>query len=151
MYFIISTLIFVILMPSIQHGRQVAASATQSSLPAGLDSNQERMDLFEKIKDLYNNKNYEQLYSMLDEAAQIQVDKETFPEQVEGLHELVGNIESGAYSHYEFRVSSGVKEFILYYVLKVTKGTKKAKLTISIAQQNDEPYRIYGFHLSTSY
>ena len=148
---VVSTLIFIILLPVIHHGRQVAASETQSSLPAGLNSDQERIDLFEKFKELYNNKNYEQLFLMFDKAVQIQLGKVTFSEQLEGLHEFFGEIESGAYSHYAVDVSSGVKEFVLFYILKVTKGSKKATLTFNIVQQNDEPYRIYGFNLKTSY
>lgn len=129
---------------------QRTATATETPeiepLPAGLSSVEKRKELFERFKKPFNNNDNENIHALLGPLAQVGISKEEINERILFVYEFTGNIESGSYSHYDYAgISEGKKWFVLYYELKTDKGP--ATLSVTIAQEGDEPYAIFGFYV----
>ncbi len=119
----------------------------KTELPIDLQSPSQKRKLFEDMKIAYNNNNYDALYNMLDALIQNQITKSSIIETTTMLKGIVGNIEKGVYSHFEvIKNNQGMYQFRLFYRLTVTKG--EATLFITIGQQGNEKYRIFGWNLN---
>jgi hypothetical protein len=126
----------------------VGAASTTESLPTGLNSVQEKMLLFERIREPYNLQDDQSVYALLDPLAQADLPQEKIIEQLSLLFQITGKIENGVYSYYEYKgISQGRKWYILYYRIQTVRGP--ATLNITIGQTDQEPFTIWGFHIDT--
>lgn len=123
-------------------------ASTDEPLPAELNSAQGKAALFEKFREPFNNKDDDNLYALLDPLAQADLTREKFDQQIPLLYQVAGKINSGVYSHYEYKgISRGRKWFVLYYRIQTDKGT--LTLNITTAQADQEPYTVWGYHIDT--
>lgn len=130
------------------HGDRFGDSAgARPSLPADLATAEARDALFEKLTGLYNSKDYEGIYSAFDPAVQAQTSSEAVTATLEGLHTATGDVESGAYSHYDVRYQTGsAATYALIYTLKTALGT--GVMTIEVYAEGDGPSRLTGLNIS---
>ena len=148
LFFIIinlSVTAFLVFRPTmIQTGAKVIA---QPSLPTGLDTADGRRALFERLRQPFNLKDYQGLYEILDEAAQIQISIETLESTIDSIYLTTGRIESGAYSHFVIQdTTSTSNTYNLYYLLRTEKGQGTMQVTVLV--QGNEPYRVLGLSIS---
>jgi len=123
------------------------SASTSEPLPNELDSTKGKDELFEKFRELFNNKDDDGLYELLDPLVRVEITREKFDEQLPIIYQISSTIKSGAYSHYDYQgMSRGRKVFVLHYIIETDKGT--ATLDITIAKADQEPYTIWGFHLN---
>ena len=116
-------------------------------LPAGLESADDKAALFEQFRELFNRKDNDGLYALLDPLVHVQITRPDFDRQIPLLYQMAGRINSGAYSHYDYQgVNNGKKVFILHYLVDTANGA--ANLDITIAQDGDAPFTIWGFFLN---
>lgn len=131
--------------------RQVSNSgevSEQKPLPAALSSKAERMNLYEVFRDHYNNRNNDELYEMMHPLVHVQLSEEQMEQQSEQIYDMFGDIEKGAYSHYEYAGNAKGKEvFNLYYQLK-TEKMDSAVLRITVVTDRDEPMKLWGFNIT---
>ncbi len=123
------------------------AESSIEPLPDELDSAEEKEALLERFREPFNDRNDDQLYTLLDPLVRTEVTREKFDEQMPLIYQIGGNITNGVYSHYDYQgITRGRKVFILHYIIETDKGA--ATLDITIAQANQEPYTIWGFHIN---
>jgi hypothetical protein len=121
-------------------------TSIEESLPTDLNSSQGKTDLFEEIRIPFNERDNERLYALLDPLAQIEVPREEFDDSMLILYQMVGEIESGVYSHYNYQGNSnGKKWFVLYYRIHTEHGLMM--LRVSVGQAGIEPYSVVGFRV----
>lgn len=121
-------------------------TSTKEPLPTELSSEQERITLFEKFRVLFNDRDNEKLYGLVAPLARVEYTREQFDQEMPILYQLAGNINSGTYSHYEYGgISHGRKWFELYYRIQTDHGI--GTLTITVAQEDQEPYEIWGCNI----
>ena len=122
-------------------------ASTDESLPAELDSAEGKEALFEKFREPFNNKDDDKLYTLLDPLVRTEVTREKFDEQMPLIYQIGSTINNGVYSHYDYQgITRGRKVFILHYIIETDNGA--ATLDITIAQADQEPYTIWGFHIN---
>jgi len=115
-------------------------------LPMELSSEQSRTALFENCRALFNDQDSDNLYALFAPLAQIEIPQEQMDQQLPVLYQITGKINSGTFSHYEFNgISNGRKWFVLYYRVQTDNGL--GTLTIMVAQNGQEPYEIWGYHI----
>jgi hypothetical protein len=125
----------------------VIAPSGNSPLPKGLQSDEERKSLFEKIKNLYNSNDVDGLYQMIDPAFRMETTTDKIHNNLSGVKQFSGKILEGAYSYYEIVGNTqGINAFRLYYPIKTEKG--KGVMTVAVGQQGDGPYRFIGFNIN---
>ena len=122
------------------------ASANEP-LPKELSSEQVRMALFENFRVLFNDRDNDNLYALFDPLAREEFTREQLDQQLPILYQIAGKINSGTYSYYEYSgISEGRKWFVLYYRIQTDNGIGTLKFTV--AQRDQEPYKIWGFNIS---
>ena len=118
-------------------------------LPAGLRTDEQKLELFNELKKYYNDKNYDAIYGWFDESVRVQFTKEKMMQTINILHSNFGDIINGAFTYFEPQpANNGLKLYVLYYTLKTTEGV--ATLKINIMQQNDDSYKKIGFTIKSN-
>jgi|GEM_PF-2677740 len=121
--------------------------ADQAVLPDGLSAGADRMILFEKIKSLYNAKDFDGLFSLFDESIRVQLQKEKTNKLFENLYAVTGQIKNGAFGAYEVqRGQGGVRNYTLTYPINTENGS--AAMLIFVFQQGKESYRLAGIRIN---
>jgi hypothetical protein len=116
-------------------------------LPAELQSEQAKADLIDSFLQPYNSRDYEALWSLLDDIVKVELTYEDLVDTVDTIFDVGGQIEDIAYSYYSGQqLTDGRKYFDLYYKARTADYTATVK--ISILQQYDEPYRFIGFNVN---
>ncbi len=122
-------------------------ASTEEPLPPELSSQQSRTALFEQFRLLFNDRDNENLYSLFDPVAREEYPREQLDEELLILYQIAGEINSGTYSHYEYRgASRGRRWYALSYRIQTEHGV--GTLTITVAQQDEEPYGIWGLNIN---
>jgi hypothetical protein len=121
--------------------------ATQAALPESLSAGADRMILFDKIKSLYNAKDFDGIFSLFDASIRVQLSKEKTSKLFEQLYGMTGKIKNGAFGSYEVQKGQGgVRNYTLTYPIDTENGS--AALLIYVFQQGNEPYRIAGLRIN---
>jgi hypothetical protein len=124
----------------------IVVTATPIPLPSELTTADGRAALFEKIRVPFNNKDNYKLYVLFDPLMQQQMSKAQFDQQLVVLYPLAGTIESAAYAQYDYKgIMLGKKIFEIQYFTTTSRG--KGLLRITIAQEDDGSYSLWGFQL----
>ena len=143
-FFVISTSYFLI---SKKHDGLVSPITKTQNLPESLQTNKQRMVLFDSIVNFYNNKDIAGLYNLFDDMLKVKYDLEEFKTIVQKMYDLSGTINKGAFTHYEWGKNEYFREFTLCYLIKTNQG--EMKLRVIIRQQGEEKYRILGFKINS--
>lgn len=123
------------------------AATEQAALPEGLSAGADRMILFEKIKSLYNAKDFDGLFSLFDESIRVQLQKEKTNKLFENIYASTGQIKNGAFGMYEVQSGQGgVRNYTLTYPINTENGN--AAMLIFVFQQGNEPYRLAGIRIN---
>jgi len=105
------------------------------------------MELFDTLKKLYNDGQYDELHSMFHPLVQVELSQEELTKGVESIHEIWGDIENGAYSHYEYNgTSEGKAYFSLFYRVETTQEGMDI-LRILVSKEDNEPYELWELHM----
>jgi hypothetical protein len=123
-------------------------STELAPLPQQLATEEGRAQLFEDFKINYNSGDFDQMLSMFGEAHQLELREKGFEKTLETIQKVTSRIDDGAYLRYEFeKLGSGLIQFHLFYNISSPEGLRE--LSLNIAQQGDQPYEVFGFHIST--
>ena len=119
-------------------------SAGEKELPAVLDKD-ERDRLFQSIQARYNAEDFDALYGMMDESAQIELDQEDVTQILKSVKVSFGDIQRGVFTHY---VYTGERQgrfwFDLFYSVRFGGGSygfEKGVVKISVFDDGNR----YGF------
>lgn len=133
-----------LLVRSNQTSTQIDQSNRNDPLPEQLSTSEEKVNLANLIISAYNNRDMDSLYNMLDPVVQNQLTKASLAQNVNSLWTILGKVNNSAYSNYEVTANSqGSKQYRLYYSVNAENG--RAVLIITIGQQGNEHYRLYGW------
>ena len=120
--------------------------SSPDALPRGLQSQEERMALFERVKKAINSASTDEMLAILDPIARMELSKDQLGKQMKYVRDLTGDILEGAYSHYEATsTSQGTRTYRLYYQIRTERA--KAVMIITVGQQDDESYRLLGYQI----
>ena len=122
------------------------AAKPESSLPAFADS-AELDRISGEIQTLYNANDIDGLYELLDDLAQAQLTKTEFQEQLGDVIDLLGNIESVAYSHFEKTKYGQNAVYILHYRVRLSGDVfDKGTLKVTTIDRGDH-FKLFGFNI----
>jgi len=125
-------------------------ASSSHSLPA-LITDDVKEQILEEFKRLFNEGNFDGLYSMFGAAAQARFSKEASDQEFEKLKKFFHSVEDGGFSHSEFLGAQGdTNVYVLNYVVKLAETSEfgtKGTLKVTLAVHGDQ-YEIYGIRLN---
>ncbi|HEX5057540.1 MAG TPA: hypothetical protein VFX02_13720 [Gammaproteobacteria bacterium] len=128
---------------------EAAAVAVAPPLPK-IVSVELKEELLENFIEYFNDRDFDEIYTMLGPSARAQVDEDTLETRFEKLAKLFGSIENGAYSHSLLVGTQGATRiYQLYYQLKLSDDSELGDAgTLQITLEIEgEDYQIYDLSL----
>ena len=87
------------LIYTIQNVKQIVSGEQIFPLPKELSTLDQRLVLFQKIKQLFNQKNYDEFYDIFDGSFKVKYTQEDLTNSTNKMHNLSGRLIDAAYSH----------------------------------------------------
>ena len=117
-----------------------------TNLPA-FASADELSRLAGEIQELYNSRDLEGLYDLFDDVAKVQITLEQLDEQLGSFNDVLGKIDSYAFSHSQATAYEGQPVHILHYKVRLVDGSfPTGTLKITAIVRGDQ-FRLFGFNL----
>jgi hypothetical protein len=116
-------------------------------IPNGLKTDDNKIELFNKFKTLYNTKDFEGIYLLLDESARYKTPKEDIIKGINFVHEEAGLIKGGSYSHYDIQ-SIGKLTDVLTFIYTIQLEKRNGRLSISVLTSDKDNYKIVNFNIA---
>jgi hypothetical protein len=150
--YVITVLLVLNVIFTTRRGFGPSQSAENASAPVSFELEAaERTALFNRFKELYNARDRNGLYELLDPVIRVQVARADFDTNLDKLYGLFSSVNEGAYSHTNDAGSmDGMPIYQLVYKVRVESELfEQGVLSITVTPE-DENCRVIGFRLTST-